>query len=261
MNRDEKRTAVVLAASKGLGRACAETLARQGWNLVVCSRTQEGVSETTQQLEDLGARAVGVAADVRVAVDVGRVFIGADEHFGRVDALVCNAGGPPTGNFLDLSDDTWKGGFDLTLMSAVRAIRQAIPRMRAGGYGRLLILGSSSVRRPLPNLLLSNVYRPALAGLIKSLAVELGPEGITANMVSPGRIDTQRVRELDAKAAAKRGTSPEQVRRDSEAAIPMGRYGEPSELANAVAFLASEQGSYITGQSLLVDGGLVPTHP
>jgi 3-oxoacyl-[acyl-carrier protein] reductase len=256
-----RRVAVVLAASKGLGRACAQTLAERGWDLVVCSRTAEGVRGTVEALEAAGARAEGVEADVSRAEDIERVFARADEAFGRVDALVCNAGGPPPGDFLALDDGKWERGFELTLMSAVRAMRAAIPRMRSGGFGRLVVLGSSSVRRPIPNLVLSNAYRPALAGVIKSLAVELGPDGITANMVSPGRLETERLRELDAKNAEKRGTTAEEVRAASEASIPMGRYGTPQDLAEAVAFLVSEQAGYITGQSLLVDGGLVPTIP
>jgi 3-oxoacyl-[acyl-carrier protein] reductase len=258
---DQRRVAVVLAASKGLGRACAEVLAKQGWDLVVCSRTADGVRDTVDALTALGARAEGVEADVSRAEDIERVFAHADGTFGRVDALVCNAGGPPPGDFLSLDDDDWARGYELTLMSAVRALRAAIPRMREGGYGRLVVLGSSSVRRPIPNLVLSNAYRPAIAGLMKSLAVELGPDGITANMVSPGRIETERLRQLDAKNAEKRGVDADEVRKASIASIPMGRYGAPEELAEAVAFLVSEQAGYITGQSLLVDGGLVPTIP
>lgn len=256
-----RRVAVVLAASRGLGRACAETLAGRGWDLVVCSRTREGVEDTVRVLERAGAAAHGVDADVSGAEGITRVFAKADNAFGRVDALICNAGGPPPGGFMSLMDEDWARGFDLTLMSAVRAIRAAVPRMRAGGYGRVIVLGSSSVRRPIPNLVLSNAYRPALAGVIKSLAIELGPDGITANMVSPGRLDTDRVRQLDARSAEQNGISVEEVRASSEASIPLGRYGRPEDLAETVAFLASEQAGYLTGQSLLVDGGLVPTIP
>ena len=261
MGTDQRRTAVVLAASKGLGRACAETLASEGFDLVVCSRTQEGVDDTVAALTSLGARAVGTPADVSDPADLEAVFATADDTFGRVDALVCNAGGPPPGGFMSLDDDAWTRGFELTLMSAIRAMRLAIPRMQAAGYGRLVVLGSSSVRRPIPNLVLSNAYRPAIAGVIKSLAVELGPDGITANMVSPGRLATARVRELDGKAAEKQGTTEEEARAASEATIPMGRYGQPEDLAHAVAYLVSEKAGYVTGQSLLVDGGLVPTLP
>lgn len=261
MTSPTDRVAVVLAASKGLGRACAERLADDGWNLVVCSRTDEGVGATMAALRGRGTGATGVTADVATVDGIETVFAHADETYGRLDALVCNAGGPPPGAFLSLDDAAWERGHELTLMSAVRAMRQAIPRMRRAGYGRLIVLGSSSVRRPIPNLVLSNAYRPALAGIVKSLAVELGPDGITANMVSPGRLDTERVRELDAKAAEYQGGTPEQARASSEASIPMGRYGEPADLAAFVAFLASEQAGYVTGQSVLVDGGLVPTIP
>lgn len=257
----QRRVAVVLAASRGLGRACAETLADRGWDLVVCSRTQEGVDGTVRALEDAGARAAGVVADVSSAPDIEHVFARADESFGRVDALVCNAGGPPAGGMMSLDDGDWTRAFDLTLMSVVRAVRAAVPRMRAGGYGRLVVIGSSSVRRPIPGLLLSNAYRPALAGIVKSLAVELGPDGITANLVAPGRIDTERVRQLDGIAAERRGISTEEARADSEASIPLGHYGRPEDLAGAVAFLLSEEAGYITGQTLLVDGGLVATLP
>ena len=261
MSDNTERVAVVLAASKGLGRACAEALVDDGWKLVVCSRTDQGVGDTVAALRERGAVASGVVADVATVAGIGAVFAHLDATHARLDALVCNAGGPPPGTFLSLDDDAWARGYELTLMSAVRAIREAIPRMRETGYGRLIVLGSSSVRRPIPNLVLSNAYRPALAGVIKSLAVELGPDGITANMVSPGRIDTDRVRELDAKIGERQGLTPEQARAASESTIPMGRYGEPSDLAAAVAFLASPASGYVTGQSLMIDGGLVPTLP
>lgn len=261
MTEQPHRVAVVLAASKGLGRACAETLARDGWDLMVCSRTQEGVDETVAALKAAGANADGVPADVSSAQDIERVFTHAQQTFGRVDALICNAGGPPPGGFLALDDEAWERGFELTLMSAVRAIRAAIPYMREGGYGRLIVLGSSSVRRPIPNLMLSNAYRPALAGVIKGLAVELGPDGITVNMVSPGRLDTERVRQLDEKSAERQGITADEVRAKSESSIPLGRYGTPQDLAESVAFLVSERAGYVTGQSLLIDGGLAPTIP
>lgn len=256
-----ERVAIVLAASKGLGRACADTLADQGWDLVVCSRTEEGVAATVEDLQDRGVRASGVAADVSVPADLERVFAHADEIFGRLDALVCNAGGPPHGGFDEIDDDGWTRGFELTLMSVVRAFRAAIPRMRAAGHGRLLVLGSSSARQPIPGLILSNAYRPALLGVVKSLAAELAPDAITVNMVSPGRIATERLRTLDVRNAERQGVSVEEVQQASEAKIPMGRYGRPEDLAAAVAFLASDAAGYITGQSLLVDGGLVTSLP
>jgi 3-oxoacyl-[acyl-carrier protein] reductase len=253
--------ALVLAASKGLGRACADALAANGWRLAVCSRDQDNVDATVAELAEGGAEASGIVADVSTPEGVDAVFSHVDDRFGRLDVLVTNAGGPPPGGFLALDDEAWQRGYELTLMSVVRALRAAIPRMQEAGYGRLLVIGSSSVRKPIPNLVLSNAYRPALDGVVKSLAVELGPAQITVNMVSPGRLATDRVGQLDAAAAERRGVSVEQQRADSEATIPFGRYGHPADLGALVAFLASPAAGYITGQSILVDGGMVPTLP
>jgi 3-oxoacyl-[acyl-carrier protein] reductase len=257
----DERVAIVMAATKGLGRGCAEALARQGFRLVICARDQQGVDEAVAALRDGGADAVGCAADVSKLDDIRGVFQVADQTYGRVDALVANAGGPPPGAFESLSEDAWRQAFELTLMSAVRAISMAIPRMRAAGYGRIIVLGSSSVRMPLPNLALSNVFRPGLVGAVKTLAVELARDGITVNMVSPGRVDTDRVRSLDEGRAKREETTYEEARSRSERTIPMGRYGRPADVGELVAFLASEQAGYITGQSILVDGGLVPSLP
>lgn len=258
---EQGRVALVLAASHGLGRATATALAEAGWTVAVCSRDADAVQATVDHLRGLGVAASGLPADVSRAEDLDRVFAHVDDRHGRLDALVANAGGPPAGGFEDLDEEAWAHGYQLTLMSAVRSMRAAIPRMRASEYGRIVVLGSSSARKPLPGLVLSNAYRPALVGIVKSLAVELGRDGITVNMVSPGRIDTQRVRELDQRAATRRGVPVEEVRARSEASIPMGRYGRPEELASMVVFLASEAAGYVTGQSIVVDGGMVPTLP
>jgi 3-oxoacyl-[acyl-carrier protein] reductase len=257
----DQRVAIVMAASKGLGRGCAVALARQGFRLVLCARNQQGVDEAVASIRRDGGDAIGCAADVSKAADIQTVFEVADQTYGRVDALVANAGGPPPGAFESLSDDAWRQAFELTLMSAVRAINHAIPRMRAAGHGRIIVLGSSSVRMPLPNLALSNVFRPGLVGAVKTLAVELAGDGITVNMVSPGRVDTDRVRTLDEGRAKREGTTYEEARSRSERAIPIGRYGSPADVGELVAFLASERAGYITGQSILVDGGLVPSLP
>ena len=255
------RAALVMAGTKGIGRGCAEQLADAGFAVGVCARTAADVAATADHLRGVGARAHGIVADVREPAALAAAFGTVDEVFGRLDVLVANAGGPPAGDFMELADEDWLAGYELTLMSAVRAIRHAVPRMRAAGYGRIVVIGSSSVRQPVNGIALSNAFRPALAGVVKHLAGELAADGITVNMVSPGRIDTDRVRQLDERAAERGEGSYEEVRRREEAGIPMGRYGSIAEIGALVAFLASEQAGYITGQTPLVDGGLVRSLP
>ena len=257
----EGRVAIVMAASKGLGRGCAEALARTGHHLVLCARNSDGLGEVVSAVEALGVEAEGVTADVALPADLDRLFKRADERFGRLDVLVANAGGPPTGAFEVVSEAQWDIAYQLTLMSAVRAMRLALPRMRAGGFGRMVVLGSSSVKQPLDDLVLSNAFRPALVGVVKSLARDVAAEGITVNIVSPGRVSTGRVRQIDANRATRDGVTPDESRAAFERTIPAGRYGTPAELGSLVAFLASEAASYITGQSILVDGGLVGALP
>lgn len=256
-----QRVAVVMAASKGLGRASAEALADAGLALVVCARGEESLVEAAEALRARGVPVTPVVADLSEAADVQRVVATAVESYGRLDVLVVNAGGPPPGTFRATDDEAWSRGFLLTQMSAVRAIRAAVPHMARQGAGRVIVIGSSSVRSPIGHLVISNTYRPGLNGLVKSLAVELAPDGITVNMVSPGKIATDRLRAMEQKVADEHGTSPEDVRREAVARIPAGRLGEPRELGDAVAFLASEGSGYITGQSMLVDGGMVPVLP
>jgi 3-oxoacyl-[acyl-carrier protein] reductase len=260
-DREIAPVALVMAASKGLGRGCAEALGRRGYRLMVCARRPEGVENAVAGLRALGATAAGMVADVSVPEQLENVFRRADEAYGRLDVLVANAGGPPPGGFMGVTEDQWRSAYELTLMSAVRAIRLAVPRMRASGYGRILIIGSSSVKQPIPGLVLSNAFRPALVGIVKTLAQELAPQGITVNIVSPGRVDTDRVRSLDENRAREHAIPYEEVRRQSERSIPMGRYGEPKDVGELVAFLAGEAAGYITGQSILVDGGMLTSLP
>ena len=251
------RVALIMAASKGLGRGCAEALGSAGYRLMLCARNQSGLDDVVASLRARNVEAAGVAADVSQISELERVFKAVDQTYGHLHVLVANAGGPPPGTFLRVTEEQWVTAFNLTLMSAVRAMQMAIPRVQATGNGRLIVIGSSSVKQPIPGLVLSNAFRPALLGVVKTLSQELAPEGITVNMVSPGRIDTDRVRTLDENRAREQSVSYEQFREQYEQTIPARRYGAPDELGSLVAYLASQNAGYITGQSILVDGGMV----
>ncbi|MFZ5818113.1 MAG: SDR family oxidoreductase [Bacillota bacterium] len=251
------RVAVVAAASKGLGRAVAMAFAAEGASVAICGREEGSVSATAAEIrEATGAEVLAVRADVARADDVARFIAQAAERFGRIDSLICNAGGPPTGPFRALSDAQWEEAVQLNLMSVVRLIREALPHLERSGSGRIVNLASSSVKQPIPNLILSNTLRLGLQGLIKTLAEELAPAGILVNTVAPGRIETDRVRSLDIGRAALAGITPEEQRRRTEASIPLGRYGQPDEFARYVLFLGSPANSYLTGQAVVVDGGM-----
>lgn len=258
---DDQRVALVLAGTKGLGYASAEALGATGHQVMICGRDRARVDEAVGRLQAAGVTAAGEVADVTDPAALEALFAALDERFGRLDVLVANAGGPPAGNFDDLTIEQWQQAIELTFLSVVRAVQHALPRMRAAGGGRLIVIGSSSVRRPIPGLTASNALRPGLNGLVTSLAVELAPEGITANMVSPGRIATERTRSLDERKAEQQGVPVEEVTAASTRSIPAGRYGEPGELGAMVAMLAGPGSGYITGQSILIDGGSAATLP
>jgi 3-oxoacyl-[acyl-carrier protein] reductase len=251
------RVALVAAASKGLGKAVAMALAREGCKLAICSRDGDAIRLAAEEIQSsTGAEVLAAKADVTVPQELESLVARTLERFDKVDILVTNAGGPPPGNFDDFGDDAWEKAFRLNFLSAVRLIRLCLPSMRQQRWGRIILLTSLAVKQPFEGLILSNAVRTGVVGLAKSLSFELAKDNILVNCVAPGRIATERVQQLDEARAAKEGRSAEEVRRENERAIPLGRYGQPEEFASVVAFLASERASYLTGVTLQVDGGM-----
>lgn len=252
------RVALVTAASKGLGRATAIELAAEGARVMISSRGEEQLAATAAEISSsTGAEVAYCAADVASGADVERLVAETLSRFGGVDLLLNNAGGPPAGGFDAFDDAAWQAAFELNLLSSVRLIRGVLPSMRSGSFGRIVNVTSSAVKQPLDNLLLSNTFRLAVVGLAKSLATELAPDGILINTLGPGRIATDRVASLDAGRAASSGLSVEQVRSQAEKSIPLGRYGTAEEFGQVATFLLSGANTYLTGQTFLVDGGMV----
>jgi 3-oxoacyl-[acyl-carrier protein] reductase len=246
----------VAAASRGLGKAVALALAQERANVVMFSRDQAAIDAAAEEVHNAtGARVVGVRADVTSAQDLAHVVEVAVEEFEGVDVLYNNAGGPKPGMFETLTDEDWLHAVDLDLMSAVRLTRLCLPHMRRQRWGRVITSTSSSVKQPIPNLMLSNSVRSATTAWAKTLADQVGPDGITVNVIAPGSISTDRLRQIAQDAAERAGTTREQIERQQTEAIPLRRYGTPAEFAAAAVFLASEQAAYISGVTLLVDGG------
>lgn len=251
------KVALVPASSSGLGRAVALVLADEGARLVICSRDAAAIEAVAAEARQRGAEVLAMTADVSRAPEIERLVRATVERYGGIDVLVTNAGGPPAGTFDRFSDDEWQAAFELTLMSAVRLIRASLPSMRARGGGTIVCMSSSSIKQPIPNLLLSNVMRAGVAGLAKTLADEVADDHIRVNTIVPGRIATPRVEHLDRVNAERAGVDVAVVEQREAARIPLRRYGSPEEFADAVAFLASERASYITGATVQVDGGMI----
>ena len=249
------KRAIVMAASRGLGYASALGLAREGCRLIVCSRDQARIEAAAAAIKkETGADVQALAADVSTASEAKRLVDAAVSAYGGLEIVVHNAGGPPAGETLQMTEEQWQKAFEQNLLSFTRIVGAAAPEMKKAGYGRVLTIASSSIKQPIPNLALSNALRAGVWGIAKTLSRELAPQGILVNVIAPGRIDTERIAELDQANAQKSGKSVEDVRKASIGGIPLGRLGRPEELANLVVFLASEAGSYITGQAITVDG-------
>lgn len=247
------RTAVVPGSSAGLGLAIARSLAHEGANVVLAGRRGDLVREQADALPS----AIGVEVDLFADDGPSLLVARAVERFGDVDVLVLNGGGPQPGAAADIGPDQLRDAVAQLLIAQQRLVAAVLPGMRERGWGRVIAVGSSGVQQPIERLALSNVGRAALAGYLKTLAAEVAGDGVTVNMVLPGRIDTDRVAALDAAAAERTGATVEQVRARSQSTIPAGRYGTPEEFAAVALFLASTAASYVTGEQIRCDGGMV----
>jgi 3-oxoacyl-[acyl-carrier protein] reductase len=251
------KVALVPGASRGLGYAIAHRLAAEGASISIAARGSEIVEVADRIQYETGSEAFSWCADVTDPQDIAAWVDATVARFGGIDLLCVNSGGPAPGGFCDLDDQAWTSAFELLLLSAIRLIRCVLPSMKARGGGSILLLTSSAVKEPIPNLTLSNVIRGSVSALSKSLAIELASEGIRVNQLVPGRILTQRVRNMDVVNAERAAISVEEQQSRSISTIPMRRYGDPSEFAAAAAFMLSDAASYITGATLQVDGGMI----
>ncbi|MBO0702760.1 MAG: SDR family oxidoreductase [Candidatus Dormibacteraeota bacterium] len=245
------RRALVTAASRGLGRACAEALAREGAQVFIVARGLEALAKTADEVGAVGRQAL----DLSDPSAPTRAVAAAVDTLGGLDILVANAGGPPPGTFTSTPPDAWDVGFQLTLQSTVRLLRESLPHLRDSPQPRVVIVTSASVREPIPNLVLSNAFRSAVTATAKTLSREVAPTGVTINCLAPGRFATDRVRELDDANAKLVGKTRADLEAESVAAIPAGRYGQPAEFGAVCAFLCSHQAGYLTGQTIVLDGG------
>jgi 3-oxoacyl-[acyl-carrier protein] reductase len=252
------KTAVVGGASKGLGRACAQVLAEEGANVAICSRSQADLERAAQEIRDsTGAQVLAFAGDLDRHDTIRALIASAVDRFGRLDVLVSNSGGPPLADAADATEDQWATAVQRSLLFFARMAREAIPHLRKSGGGRIINILASTVYQPIPKLALSGATRMGVIAFAKSLADEVGRDGILVNNVCPGSILSERMLSNVKARAKEKGWSIDEALKERAAETALGRIGEPKELANLVAFLASSKSSYITGTTLRVDGGLV----
>ncbi len=254
------RPVIVCASSAGLGKATALEFAREGAHVMLCSRREAELQRTAAEIKaTTGRTAAWTVADVTRPADIARLIEATVAAFGGIYALVNNSGGPPAGAFDAFDDAAWQGAFELNLLAYVRTIRAALPHLRHA-QGRIVNFTSGSVKSPIDGLILSNTFRTGVVGLSKTLASELGPDGVLVNVLGPGRIQTDRIDHLDGLRATRTGQPLETVRAENFKTIPLGRYGAPAEFAKLAVFLGSPANTYVTGQTVLVDGGMVKAY-
>ncbi|MBS0420659.1 MAG: SDR family oxidoreductase [Proteobacteria bacterium] len=247
------RRAVVTGASRGIGRAIASALATEGADVVAAARNPQKLQELAASVQPGAGTITPHVADMSKAADIQ----GLAADLEKTDILVFNTGGPPFCTAAEATDASWTTQFEAMFLSAIRLTRLALPGMRARRYGRIMLVVSSGVIQPIPNLALSNALRSGLVGWAKTLASEVGADGVTVNCLAPGRIATDRIIEFDQARAKREGTTEEQARKASLVTIPAGRYGEAEEFAAMAAFLASPKASYMTGGIIRIDGGMI----
>jgi 3-oxoacyl-[acyl-carrier protein] reductase len=249
------RTALVGGASKGIGRAAAVGLAREGCRVAICARNEGPLNTAAEEIRADGGEALPIVCDMANHDDIKAAVAQTIEAFGGLDVIVNNAGGPPTGTFDTLDENYWKHALDQNLLSAVRTIREALPHLRRSGQGRIINVTSVSVKTPLDGLMLSNSARLGVIGMAKTLSREIAGQGITVNNVCPGNIATERLMSLIEERATRQGITLEEAVRLEESRVPMGVLGEAEDVANLIVFLASVKARYITGTTIQVDGG------
>ncbi|MFX0182595.1 MAG: SDR family oxidoreductase [Candidatus Hodarchaeota archaeon] len=253
----EQKVCLIAGSSSGLGKAVAIEMAKEGADVIICARNQENLSLVAEEIQQIGRKVLAVPTDLTQYLQVKNLVEKGIETFGKIDILITNCGGPPSGNFLDFSVDEWRYAINLNLMSTIYLCKEVIPQMLERETGRIIMITSVSVKQPIPGLILSNVARAGVVGLAKSLSNEYGKNNILVNVVCPGYTRTERVSELAETVSMKRGVRPEEIIKEWENQNALGRIATPEEFAYVVTFLASGKASHITGVSIQIDGGYV----